>query len=84
MTLQDAITDALRSEPPVEYCDYIADTIRRRLGALATTGQDGIIATVYSVTSHLHPYDGYLLTTRKTIDVVDVNGQRYRVTVEAV
>lgn len=61
------------------YCDKIAATI---FDALKATDPDRIIANCRSVQSDLHPEDGYLLSTKKTLEVRDRNGNRYLVTVE--
>ena len=61
------------------YCDKIADTIRK---ALLKYDEDQIIGLVDRVKMDLHPTEGYFVSTKKTIDVTDMNGKFYRVTVE--
>lgn len=60
------------------YCDNIAHEIRT---ALRRT-DDSIIADVGVVRLDLHPTEGYLLSTRKSISVRDSNGKEYLITVE--
>ena len=59
------------------YCDKIAHEIRT---ALRRT--DSSIADVGVVRLDLHPTEGYLLSTRKSINVRDINGKEYLITVE--
>jgi hypothetical protein len=61
------------------YCDKIADEIRNKL---VKSGHDSIIGLVGRIKMDLHPSEGYMLSTKKTIDVTDTNGKMYRVTVE--
>ena len=61
------------------YCDKIADTIRK---SLLKYDPDDIIGLVYPIKMDLHPTEGYFVSTKKTIDVTDMNGKFYRVTVE--
>lgn len=70
----------------MEYCDYIADRIRQGLHqARQSTGAFGdIVCSVGRTKSDLHPTEGWLQSTTKTILVEDKNGQKYKVTVEAV
>jgi|TARA_B110000090_G_scaffold196521_1_gene233553 hypothetical protein len=75
------------------YCDYIAHTILRP--ALQNDGKDqgplnrpelerGIIRGVGHVKMDLDPVEGYMVSTAKRIDVVDMNGTKYRITVEEI
>ena len=73
------------------YCDYIAHTILRP--ALQNDGKDqgplnrldkGVIREVGHVKMDLDPVEGYMDSTTKTIDVVDRNGKKYRITVEEI
>jgi hypothetical protein len=61
------------------YCDKIASVIRQ---ALLKSDPDNIIGFVYPVKMDLHPTEGYFVSTKKTLDVTDMNGKLYRVTVE--
>lgn len=65
------------------YCDYIAHRIKEALEADVLRGDDKI-ALVEGVAWHLHPLDGYMLSTKKTIKVTDGNFKRYKVTVEEI
>ena len=55
------------------YCDYIADQIRKGLGGKLKASR---------VKYDLHPTEGYMLSTKKTLEVEDWNGKKYKVTVE--
>jgi|TARA_R110002153_G_scaffold163281_1_gene315895 hypothetical protein len=63
------------------YCDYIADTIqillRREIG-----DNDTVLEAAGNVKMDLHPEEGYFMSTKKTIEVEDINGKVYLVTVE--
>ena len=61
------------------YCDKIADTIRK---SLLKHDPDGIIGLVDGIKWDLHPEGGYMISTKKTITVMDMNGKKYLVTVE--
>lgn len=61
------------------YCDYIAHSIKCALkGRVA----EGIVKDVGRTELDLHPKDGHLLSHKKTLEVVDFQGRKYRVTVE--
>lgn len=68
----------------LKYCDYIASTILKGLRDDKYTNA----RTTYlgdclgPVKWDLHPIEGYFLSTKKTITVNDINGQKYRITVE--
>ena len=59
------------------YCDRIAHDIRNAL-------RGSWLETVSHVRYDLHPVGKYMLTTKKTIEVADTNGKRYRITVEEI
>jgi hypothetical protein len=63
------------------YCDKIANTIRN---ALNTFDHDGIIIGCGSVKMDLHPEEGYLVSTKKTMFAIDSVGRHYKITVEEV
>lgn len=69
----------------MEYTDYIADMIRSTLhvDSKKATGFTKL-HRVEHVMSDLDPEEGWLRTTDKTITITDVNGQKYKVTVEAI
>jgi hypothetical protein len=61
----------------MHYCDYIGNAIKANLKE-----HDQLVQEVGGVTPDLDQ-NGVMLSTKKRIEVVDVNGQRYRITVEA-
>ena len=61
------------------YCDKIADTIRN---SLLKYDPDNIIGLVGGIKMDLHPTEGWLQSTKKVVEVTDMNGKLYRVTVE--
>ena len=63
------------------YCDKIADVIRK---ALLKHDPDHIVGLVGDIQMDLHPSEGYYMTSKKTIQVSDMNGKMYKVTVEEV
>ena len=68
----------------MEYCDYIADRIRQGLNAAKEQAFGNIVDTVGPTQADLHPTEGWYQSSTRTIEVVDKNGQKYKVTVEAV
>jgi hypothetical protein len=65
------------------YCDYIADSIQIMLRREISDFEDTtILETSEGVKMDLHPTEGYLVSTKKTIKVTDKNGRAYLVTVE--
>lgn len=63
------------------YCDKVMSVIRK---SLLQFDPDGIIGLVGPVKMDLHPVEGYFQSTKKTLEVSDMNGKWYRVTVEEV
>ena len=61
------------------YCDYIAHSIVHN-----AIPDNTYIESVASPRYDLHPTDGYFMSTKKTIEMVDNNGKKYRVTVEEI
>jgi len=61
------------------YCDYIAKMIFDN-----AIPNNSIIESISSPRMDLHPTEGYFQSTKKTIELQDVNGKLYRVTVEEV
>ena len=57
------------------YCDLLMNEIRNKL-------LDGEFFDAGKVNYDLHPEGGYMLSTKKTMEVIDSNGTKYRVTVE--
>tara|TARA_Y100000385_G_scaffold170186_1_gene176233 strand:- start:1788 stop:1994 length:207 start_codon:yes stop_codon:yes gene_type:complete len=63
------------------YCDYIADRIQK-LVAREIGDNSTLLDSIGTVNYDLHPTEGYFQSTKKTIEVKDVNGKIYLVTVE--
>jgi len=61
------------------YCDKIADVIRK---ALLGYDPDNIIGLIGPIKMDLDPVGGYFVSTKKTMEVIDMNGKKYKVTVE--
>lgn len=59
------------------YCDRIAHDIRDAL-------RGSWLETVSHVRYDLHPVGKYMISTKKTIEAMDSNGKRYRITVEEI
>lgn len=62
------------------YCDFIADFIKKVLPSAELYGESFTKEVGY-VTMDLNA-DGVFLSTKKTLDIVDLNGTKYRITVE--
>ena len=65
----------------LRYCDYIAHVLRTSLSGAIDAG-DKTIKGISTIDMDLHPVGGYMLSTKKTMVVTDMNGTLYRVTVE--
>ena len=63
------------------YCDYIADRISSHLSG-DVVSNNYYIKDVGKINWDLHPTEGYMVSTKKTINVTDMNGKKYKVTVE--
>ena len=63
----------------IAYCDYIAHTIKK---TLIVNDEENMLSTVGGIKMDLHPEQGYFLSTKKTIEVVDKYGKQYKITVE--
>ena len=61
------------------YCDYIAHNIVQN-----AIPNNQLIESVSSPRYDLHPTEGYFMSTKKTIEMEDKNGKKYRVTVEEI
>lgn len=67
------------------YCDYIADAVQKGLIRDQHMNPDRIkLNDVSKVQMDLHPDKGYFVSTKKTISVEDMNGKKYKITVEEV
>jgi len=62
------------------YCDYIATAIATAMNEEPLC----LIEYVGPIEMDLHPTDGYMLSTKKSMSIVDTNGKQYKVTVEEV
>ena len=63
------------------YCDKIADTVRKSLLAY---DEQGIIGLIGHIEMDLHPTKGYFQSTKKTIEMTDMNSKKYKITIEEV
>jgi hypothetical protein len=61
------------------YCDKIAYVARE---AFLKYDPDGIIGLVGPIEWDLHPTEGWFQSTKKTMEITDMNGKLYRITVE--
>ena len=66
------------------YCDYIGHTIIKPALQGDADSNGGLIKTVGKVMMDLHHRDGFMLSTRKTIEVEDTNGKKYRIIIEEI
>lgn len=68
------------------YCDAFASFIRKALVSIKPEDQhfDTISGLVGGTKYDLHPTEGYMISTKKTIDVTDANGKAYCITIEEV
>lgn len=67
----------------LHYCDLIADVIWKAIDLQGRFTYD-IRLQPDPVKMDLHPDEGYMLTTKKTMKVTDQNGTTYLVTIEQV
>ena len=56
------------------YCDLLMNEIREKC-------REGVFFSPGKVEFDLHK-EGYMLSTKKTMEVIDSNGTKYKVTVE--
>lgn len=61
------------------YCDYIAHVISR---SFLNPNIESMIESVEPTRLDLHPTGGYMVSTKKTIAMVDKFGKRYKITIE--
>lgn len=59
------------------YCDYIANVVSESLQE-----DSKMVTWVTKPKMDLHPEEGYMISTKKTVQCLDVNGKLYNVTVE--
>jgi len=67
----------------LEYCDYIADRIYNSLFLDSKTAGTKL-GVVGRVRLDLKYPEGWLASSKKIMTVTDTNGQKYKVTIEAV
>jgi hypothetical protein len=72
---------AMTRQPRMDYCDYLAARIRN---ALTPPDPECIIGRVGRVLSDLDPVGGWWRSSKKTLEVTDTKGTKYRITVEEV
>ena len=63
----------------IAYCDKIASVCRQ---SLLVYDPDNIIGFIGPIKTDLHPTDGYFQSTTKTIELTDMNGKEYVITIE--
>jgi len=68
---------------PMAYCDYIAHTIIKPGLDKDCSESNGLIDSVGRVKMDLHK-EGWMQSTRKTIECTDTNGKSYRITIEEI
>jgi hypothetical protein len=62
----------------IAYCDKIADVVRK---ALLKYDPDGIIGLIDPIKMDLDA-NGVFVSTKKTIEMCDMNGKTYMITIE--
>lgn len=72
------ITNKKNSEMKIAYCDYIAHIIRENI---MHNDKQKMLDEVGRIQYHLDD-DGAFVSTMKTIDVMDMQGKAYRITVQ--
>jgi hypothetical protein len=65
----------------LSYCDYIAHTVVRPALNVDSEDAGGTLSGVSKVHMDLAK-EGWMKTTKRTIEVTDVNGREYRITIE--
>lgn len=59
------------------FCDYIAERLKR---CLALNDPQALIGAIGQIRWDVCP-DGSLASTKKAIDLTDINGKKYRITI---
>ena len=75
-----AVQSAQKAESLMAYCDYIASLIQ---GNLKANDTEKLLSSVGRTQFDLSP-TGSFVSTKKTIEVEDRNGKKYRITVEEI
>jgi|TARA_B110000908_G_scaffold148673_1_gene181354 hypothetical protein len=65
------------------YCDYIAHTLIKPALIRDLDADNGLIHSVHKISMDLHK-EGWMQTTTKTIECADVNGKKYKITIEEI
>ena len=78
--------DDSRTDMPTRmaYCDYIAHTIVKPALEMDSNSDQGLMVNVSHVTMDLHPKEGWMRSTVKTINCSDINGKEYKITIEEI
>lgn len=63
----------------LSYCDYIAHTIKNNI---ISNDKENMLQSTGPIGWDLHPENGHMLSTKKTIMVTDRFGKAYRITIE--
>lgn len=63
------------------FCDYIASVISDAL-IKDITYPGTFLKDTGPIKMDLHPTEGYFVSTKKVINVEDINGKKYTVTIE--
>ena len=63
----------------IAYCDKIASVCRK---SLLGYDPDNIIGLIGPIKTDLHPTEGYFQSTTKTIELTDMNGKEYVITIQ--
>ena len=66
----------------IAYCDFIADRIKKALQSSIEDDVETYISEVGGIKSDLHPEGGWFVSPKKVVQVTDLNGKMYRVTIE--
>ena len=77
-TMDGIVKKFFDATPKIAYCDYIAHTISKELKAIDS---EKLLASVASPQLDLTE-SGSFRSTKKTIEVEDRYGKKYRITVE--
>lgn len=66
------------------FCDLIADIVSRSVGGFSSfiNGREHVNFQTTMPKPDLHPEEGYLLTTKKTVTVTDHQDKKYLITIE--
>lgn len=77
---RDFTSEGIRGYVQPSYCDYLASLVQ----CMDEVDSESLIQSIGKVEFDLHPKHGYLVSTKKSVVITDVNGKQYRITVEEV